>query len=219
MTDEEQEALRATVRRTLLVEDPRPLGKSQLRPESNPPGIWLKIGGRAAYFGPNVKAAMFTAREGDWWHPERDGPITDEDVRWFDQRPRLGEDWKALQTRRQFAVGRSRIIQNYDYSEEPPLSQYELIRVEGQDGLWILDDSLNHLKRVELRIEDGFARFMLKGETLAEGAGLHTVAQLTLDENQEFVELEFFNADSEQPMIVLKRGDDGKVTVTDLKLG
>lgn len=118
MTDEESELIRTTILDVLLREDMRSVAYPQSRKDQTPPGIWGQIGDEFVYFGSNFPVALFTANHGDWWIPERDGPVTPEDVAWFDLRITLGREWKALQTRSQFTESRRRIFYNYQPEDD-----------------------------------------------------------------------------------------------------
>ena len=113
MTDEESELIRATVLDVLLKEDMRSIAYPRSRIDHNPPGIWGQIGDEVVYFGSCFPVALFTARNGDWWIPDRDCPVTSDDVDWFNLRATLGDQWKDMQTRGQFTASRQRIFGNY----------------------------------------------------------------------------------------------------------
>jgi len=118
MTEDEREQIRTVVRDVLLAEDMRSISYPQMRTDEDPPGIWGQIGDEVVYYGSNFPVALFTANHGDWWIPERDGPVTPEDIVWFDLRVTLGKDWKTLQTRSQFTESRRRIFYNYQPDDD-----------------------------------------------------------------------------------------------------
>ena len=118
MTDDEQKQIRDMVRDVLLPEDMRSITYPQVKQNEDPPGIWGQIGDEVVYYGSTFPVAFFTAKNGDWWIPERDGPVTADDIAWFNLRATLGNEWKALQTRSQFAESRRRIIFNYDPEDD-----------------------------------------------------------------------------------------------------
>ncbi len=118
MTENERDQIRTIVRNLLLAEDMRSISYPQMRTDGDPPGIWGQIGDESVYFGSSFAVALFTAKHGDWWIPERDGPVTPDDVAWFNLRATLGNEWKGLQTRSQFAESRRRILFNYDPEDD-----------------------------------------------------------------------------------------------------
>jgi len=120
MTDDEQAQIRDMVRDVLLPEDMRSITYPQVKPDEDPSGIWGQIGDEVVYYGSTFPVAFFTAKNGDWWIPERDGPVTEDDIAWFNLRATLGDGWKDIQTRSQFTASRQRIYCNYQnlYGDE-----------------------------------------------------------------------------------------------------
>lgn len=75
-------------------------------------GIWIQVAGYWAYLGGSFRAAMLTAQLSDWWIPNRDGKLLDDDREWFETRARLGDCWKEKELRMFKQERRTRLAHN-----------------------------------------------------------------------------------------------------------
>lgn len=58
------------------------------------PGVWIRVLDQVAYLGTTFESAVFTAQQSDWWIPDRDGGLLTDDIEWFEERAKLGEEWE-----------------------------------------------------------------------------------------------------------------------------
>jgi hypothetical protein len=100
--------------------------------------------------------------------------------------------------------------------ETPPseflvkLREFELIEIEGQPGIWILDEDVERFLRVSLLVrEDGYC--LSFGESLQAQTGmqLRTYAKLKMDADQNLVYLKVFSPNQSKPSLVIKKKGNG----------
>lgn len=94
MTQQQREQLLKTVAACIMAHPDVRMGPVLENSDPNRPGIWIRVLDQTAYLGATFEAAMLTARLSDWWIPERDGRLLTDDIEWFEERARLGEDWQ-----------------------------------------------------------------------------------------------------------------------------
>jgi hypothetical protein len=85
MTEQEKAELLATMIDYLAIEEDAPISPVLVDPDGLQ-GIWVIVFGCWAYMGANLSTATQTAKLSDWWIPDRDGPMMEEDLEWFEQR-------------------------------------------------------------------------------------------------------------------------------------
>ncbi|MEZ5941154.1 MAG: hypothetical protein R3C18_07170 [Planctomycetaceae bacterium] len=94
MTESEQQEILATLKECIVADPNVRIGPVTKDLSPHHSGLWVPIGDILAYLGASVKAAMLTAQQSDWWIPSRDGPLTEDDVEWFEVRATFGEAWE-----------------------------------------------------------------------------------------------------------------------------
>lgn len=112
ITELEQQQLLTTFKKH-IVADPRiEIGPVAENPTPVKPGVWMPVAGELAYLGASYEASLLTARLCDWWIPERDGEMLSDDVEWFEQRAKLGENWEEKELRMFRQERRTRLALN-----------------------------------------------------------------------------------------------------------
>ncbi len=121
-----EKTLRETIIETLVPETEEIVGLLVEDPQLQQIGWWVVIDGKPAFFGRTFKAAIFTAKQGDWFIPPRDGTLIPLVIEWFEDR--VGNtDWKEVETQEQRNSRRERTTRNAeltsdDLSYEPQYS-------------------------------------------------------------------------------------------------
>jgi len=110
-----EQTLRETIIETLVPEDDAVVGYIPEDSGLQGIGFWILIAGTPAFFGRTFKAAIVTARQGDWIVPERDGELTTYQIQWFEERS-IVREWKERETMREMDERRTRIAQNTQYT-------------------------------------------------------------------------------------------------------
>lgn len=99
MTELEKQHLLTTFKEYIVADPNIEIGPVAENPTPAKPGIWMPVAGELAYLGASYEASLLTAQLSDWWIPERDGEMLSDDVEWFEQRAKLGENWKEKELR------------------------------------------------------------------------------------------------------------------------
>ena len=248
MTEEERRKIIDTLFETLLPEDHQYVGSIYENPSPSEPGIWVEINRSKAFLGTTFRAALFTAREADWWYLRRDGKLFKDDYEWFELRANLGENWKESEPKMMSVESRTRIALNIqmvtgipehepdyltpqvsnhqdpeliadDWNDEP-LAQFEFLLVKGWDGLWFLDDNKTVFRKIRLSgTHEGYRVHMGEFHEWEPGKDYNVVARLTCDDEDHLVKLEFLESNSSVPCLILKQADDGQIIVKNINLG
>ncbi|WP_145451807.1 hypothetical protein [Gimesia panareensis] len=249
MTEEERQKIIGTICETLLPEDQKFLGAVYENPSSAELGIWVEINQSKAFFGSTIKAALFTARQADWWYPLRDGKLLKDDYEWFEQRAELGEKWKESEPKMMKAESRTRIALNIQMEtgipqhdpldfipskdsnsqnvesdsevwNEDPLEQIEFLRVKGWEGLWFLHESKTMFRNIRLAgTHEGYRVHMGEFREWGPEREYDVVARLTCDDEEHLVKLEFLDSNSDDPCLILEQNNDGQIIVKKINLG
>lgn len=249
MTEEERQNIIEAICETLLPEDHQYVGFVYENPSSSEPGIWVEINQSKAFFGTTIKAALFTARQADWWYPLRDGKLLKDDYEWFEQRADLGDQWKESEPKMMKVESRTRVALNIhmdtgipeheplDYlssqvqeshSPDPdseswndePLEQIEFLNVKGWEGLWFLHESKTMARSICLSgSHEGYRVYMREFREWGPEREYHVVARLTCDDEDHIVKLEFLDSNSDDPCLILEQNDDGQIIIKKINLG
>ena len=249
MTEEERQNIIEVICETLLPEDQKFLGAVYENPSSSEPDIWVEINQSKAFLGTSIKAALFTARQADWWYPIRDGKLLKDDYEWFEQRADLGDQWKESEPKMMKAESRTRIALNIQMEtgipehepldfissqdsnsqsvesdlevwNEDPLEQIEFLRVKGWEGLWFLHESKTMARNIHLSgTNEGYRVHMGEFREWGLEREYHVVARLTCDDEDHLVKLEFLDSNSGDSCLTLEQNDDGQIIVQKIRLG
>ena len=114
------QTLREIILETLVPETDDVVGHVSDDPNLQEIGWWVTIGGRLAFFGSTFKAAIFTARQGDWFVPNRDGTLTPLLIEWLETRASISE-WQEKETQENKNSRRERVTLNTELTSAEAL--------------------------------------------------------------------------------------------------
>ena len=139
MTPEERQQILDTVI-DFIVAEPNPnIGPILETHPPDQPGIWVQVYGKPAYLGASYESAMLTAQLCDWWVPgeyEQDIPL--EEVKWFEERVKLGDSWEEKETKAQKTKRRERRIQNVDLATDDDPNRFEPLNFPKEEWIEII---------------------------------------------------------------------------------
>lgn len=117
MEENVREEIRKLITETLLIADPRVVGKVIVSDQPSPRGIWIELNNIPHFLGSTTDAARITAQNGDCWNEERDERLKASDIEWFNKRGHLGPLWTREESPLQEQNRRLRIHANLEWTE------------------------------------------------------------------------------------------------------
>jgi hypothetical protein len=138
-----EKTLRETILETLVPETEEVVGYVSEDPQLQEIGWWVSIGGFPAFFGKTFKAAIYTAKQGDWFMPKRDGTLIPLLIDWFEER--AGRvDWEEVETQEQRSSRRERTVSNAELTSDELI--YDSPRHPEMDtGIPITPEEMSHM--------------------------------------------------------------------------
>jgi len=112
LTESEKQQILKVLKEQIVAAPRADIGPVTESPTPDKVGIWIPVVGEWAYLGASQEAAFLTAKLSDWWIPERDGELTQDDTQWFEQRAKLGDNWMDAEIRMYQEERRRRVALN-----------------------------------------------------------------------------------------------------------
>jgi hypothetical protein len=86
----------------------------------------------------------------------------------------------------------------------------EFVEVTGYNGLWVLDDDVEKLRRVEILVrEDGYVVTLHEEMEAKPGMQMRTSVQIKYDASENLIYLKMYGQNSLTPILILKKKGDG----------
>ena len=224
MTEEEQQKLLEIISEAFCPEDQIHIGAVYENPSPTEQGIWAEINKSKAFFGLTTKAALFTARQADWWYPRRDGNLIQDDFDWFELRANSGSDWKELEPKMMKIESRTRVAHNIqmetgiaeDSLPDPTLSQRQTeqtpVETENYEDTDCSDEPLQRIELLSVQGWDGlwflddtkttFRKIRLTGTH--EGYRVYMGEFLDVEADRDYQTVARFTYDDEDHLVELQ---------------
>lgn len=175
----------------------------------NPTGYYLQIDKSWCYLGPTWEAANVTARQGDWYVLNRDGLLNRVIVEWLEERGN-NPKWEEKEPRPRKNTRNHRTLRNLIWDdpealrnggqdlleeinrEDPGLDNtVDVMKVEGLEGTWILDDEQDYLIPVSVHYTQEHMYYKQVGAPLEikKDYELKTLMRIGKDEAGEIREI------------------------------
>lgn len=119
MTSDEADQILDLIRTAIVADPDVAIGPVRKQANNGVEGIWLHVDGEVAYLGKTIAAAKRTADKSDWWIPERDGKLSNDDIEWFEKRAELGAEWELHELPTFKQERRQRLALNIGMATDP----------------------------------------------------------------------------------------------------
>ena len=224
MTEKEQQKLLEIISEAFCPEDQIHIGAVYENPSPTKQGVWVEINKSKAFFGLTTKAALFTARQADWWYPRRDGNLIQDDFDWFELRAISGSDWKELEPKMMKIESRTRVALNIqmetgiaeDSLPDPTLSQRQTeqtpVEAEYYEDTDCSDEPLQQIELLSVQGWDGlwflddtkttFRKIRLMGTH--EGYRVYMGEFLDFEADRDYQTVARFTYDDEDHLVELQ---------------